>query len=187
MKEQRVLDFAPGEHEAVAQAAHDSSMVSLALRNAKRRYNRMIAGVALIILAWMVFSMAFFNPMMDWVISWAFQTPVHVSWTLYLWGRLLGIVAVTAIWFYNQLRCCHEFGQCFQIGRLTVPRRIIVAIGVLVCLWLLVLMTWRLQGVPAGMTWEEVTFTTNLTGFMLEFLEYMAEFFVVFTFVKSHE
>lgn len=187
MKEQKFLDFAPGEQEAIAQAAHDSSRVSLALRNAERRCNRMIAGLVFIILSWMILSMTCFNPLMDLVMSWTFRIRVHVPWTLYFWGRWLGIAVVVAVWFYNQSGRCHEFGQCFQIGRLTLSKRVVTAIGVLVCLWLLVLMVWRIQGVPKGMTWEEAAFTTNLTGFMIELLVYMSEFFVLLTLVTSRE
>lgn len=184
MEKQKILDFAPGEREAVAQMVHDSSRVSLALRSAQRRWRKNVLTYVAILLLWLICYGFLIEKLTDWAMSWTFGFELHVPWSLYRPGRCLGLIVSFIVYGCAHQGWCLELGSHIKIQRATIPSRIVAISAVLVGLWLLALTAVRVQW-WLMMWWSKISWLINLTGFVLVFLGYLITVFSLDAFTTT--
>lgn len=177
MKGQEMMDFAPGEQEAVARAACDSSKMLLALRNARRRWWKNVLACVAILLLWIVYYGCLMNYLMDWGISWTFGMKLHISWEVYWFGRLSGVLVGFLVYGSVHHQWCLEIGRRIKIGRVKIPSKLATMTAMVVGLWCLVALVIHAQPLPDGTKWREVFWVIDLTGFVLVLLGYFVTAF----------
>ncbi len=187
--ELETMDFVTGEQEAVARAAHEASKIPLALRNAERRYLMMCAGVIMVLVTQYMFISVCTRPIVDQIMSWTtLGIVVRVSGKVYISGYLLGLSVGVAFAFYSSSEHSRRFGRQFQIGRLILPARLIAVLGLMIGVWLMVLVAYRhTQMVAYDVTWKDIVFVANMTGFMVELLGYWFTVNVLSIFLTSRQ
>lgn len=184
------VDFVTGEQEAVARAAHEASKIPLALRNAERRYRMVCAGTIMMQLVWLAFVVVCLEPIVDLIMNWTtFGFVVHISGQLYFPGSSSGLIVGMVFVFYSLLqRCGRRFGRHFQVGRLILPARLITVLGLMAGAWLMALVACRhTQMVAYGVTWKDIAFVANMTGYIVTLLGYWLTNAVIGVFLTSRQ
>ncbi len=182
MKEQEMMDFAPGEQEAV-RVAQDFLGDSVTLRKGRRRKN--IYRCAIIFLTWMTYFSCLLPYLVNWIISWTFGVTVGVPQEVYSLGKWSGVLIGLPIYVGVHHAWCLETGWHFKIRRATIPGKLVAALTVLFGLWQSVLLTIRVWPLPAKTRWSDVLWVINLTGFVLALLGYLAAVFSIEAFTTA--
>ncbi len=187
--ELETVDFVTGEQEAVARAAHEASKIPLALRNAERRYRMVCAGTIMVLLVWLAFVVVCLEPIVDLIMSWTtFGVVVHISGQLYFPGFSSGLIVGVVFALYSPSEHSRRFGRQFQIGRLILPARLIAVLGLMTGVWLMVLVACRYtQMVAYDVTWKEVVFIANMTGYIVTLLGHWLTNAVIGVFLTSRQ